>query len=250
MIPQESLERVNKALEFCNSVSVVEIGSNEQYANATKLYRELNGYIKAVEEERKRVKEPYFKKGKEIDAWFNAPAADLLNLKSKLDPAIRAYDRKIEEARLEEQRRLNAIAEAERKKKEQAAALERQKAEEKRREAEEIAQKDAARAAELRRQAEAADVRAQEKENRAAMVTAPIAQTATPKAEGISKRQNWKMQIDNPFEFVKWCVENNFTMLLMPNPAACKAQAGIIRKETVYSWGKIFNDESLTGRSL
>ncbi len=250
LIPLDSLQRVNEALDFCKSVEVVEIKTNDQYLNATKLFRELGGYIKGVDDERKKVKEPFLQKGREIDSWFKDPSTALLSLKSKLDPAIRAYEREVERKRIEEQNRLNAEAEARRKKAEEAAAEERRKAEEKRREADRIAQEDAARATELRRQADAADVRADAKEDKAETIVAPVAQAAIPKAEGISKRANWKMEITNPFGFIKWCVENGQTNLLMPNPQACKAQAGVIRQNQTFSWGKIYNDESLTGRSI
>ena len=108
LIPLETLKRVDAALEFCKSVEVVQIKTNEQYLNATKLFRELGGFIKEVDEERKKVKEPFLQKGREVDAWFKDPANALASLKAKLDPAIRSYEREVEQKRIEEQNRLEA----------------------------------------------------------------------------------------------------------------------------------------------
>ena len=250
LIPMEALQKIDEALNFALSVQVVKITNNGQYEQSTKLFRELGGYIKAIDAERVRVKQPYLDQGREVDQYFKDPANVLTGLKSKLDPAIREYEREVERKRIEEQNRLNAIAEQKRREAEAAAQAERDKAEAKRREAEEIAAKDAARAAELRRQADAAEARADVKEQKAETIVAPIAQTALPKAEGMSKRKNWKMQIDDPFQFVKWAIENNMHSLLMPNESACNNQAKVVHKEVVYPWGKIWNNESLTGRSL
>ena len=250
LIPIESLKKIDEALDFAKSVQVVKITNNGQYEESTKLFRELGGYIKAIDAERVRVKAPYLEQGRQVDQYFADPSKVLSGLKSKLDPAIREYEREVERKRIEEQNRLNAIAEENRRKAEAAAQAERDKAEAKRREAEEIRQNDAARAAELDRQAEAADQRAEVKEAKSEQIVAPIAQTALPKAEGISKRKNWQMQIDDPFEFVKWAIENNMHSLLMPNQSACNAQAKVAQKEVSYKWGKIWNNESLTGRAI
>ena len=249
-IPLDSLKRVNDALNFCQSVEVVTIATNDQYLNSTKLFRELGGYIKVVDAERAVVKEPYLTKGREIDSWFKVPLAALQNLKNRLDPAIRTYERAQEQKRIEEQNRLNRIAEEQRKKAEDAARAEREKGEEKRREADRIAKEDASRAAELRRQAEAADARAAQKEEKAATVMAPVAQTALPKAEGVSKRANWKFVVKNQEECIKYCIEKGWYHLLMVNPVTANAHAKSLRQAMSLPGFEIVNDESLTGKSF
>jgi hypothetical protein len=250
LIPVEALQKIDEALNFARSVQVVKIISNGQYEQSTKLFRELGGYIKAIDAERVRVKQPYLDQGRQVDQYFKDPAAVLSGLKSKLDPAIREYEREIERKRIEEQNRLNAIAEENRRKVEAAAQAERDKAEEKRREADRIRQEDAARAEELDRQAAAAEVRADTKEQKAEQIVAPIAQTALPKAEGISKRANWKMEVTDPGAFVDYCISKGEKYLLMPNEKACKAYAGTMRRPMDFPGARIFNDESLTGRAM
>lgn len=250
LIPLEALQKIDEALNFARSVQVVKITSNSQYEESTKLFRELGGYIKAIDAERTRVKEPYLRQGREVDAYFSDPAKVLTGLKSKLDPAIREYEREVERKRIEEQNRLNAIAEENRRKAEAAAQAERDKAEAKRQEADRIRKEDAARAAELDRQAAAADQRAEVKEQKSEQIVAPIAQTALPKAEGISKRANWKMEVLDQDKFIQHCISSGLTLLLMPNEKACKAYAGTQRKEISGPGFRIFNDESLTGRSI
>ena len=248
LIPLDALEKINEALDFAKSIQVVKITNNAQYQESTKLFRELGGYIKAIDAERVRVKAPYLEQGREVDQYFADPSKVLAGLKAKLDPAIREYDREVERKRIEEQNRLNAIAEENRRKAEAAAQAERDKAEAKRREAEQ--EQNAARKAELERQAAAAEVRAEAKEQKAETIVAPIAQMAVPKVEGVSKRKNWQCQIDDPFEFVKWAIENNMHSLLMPNQSACNNQAKVVQKEVTYKWGKFWNNESLTGRAI
>ena len=250
LIPFDALQKIDEALSFAKAIQVVKITNNGQYEQATKLFRELGGYIKTVDAERVRVKQPYLDKGREVDNYFRDPAGVLTGLKSKLDPAIREYEREVERKRIEEQNRLNAIAEENRRKAEAAAQAERDKAEAKRRDADRIRQEDAARAAELDRQAAAADQRAEVKQEKSETIVAPIAQTALPKAEGISKRQNWKMEVTEQDTFIRHCISTGLTLLLMPNDKACKAYAGTQRKEMTGPGFRIFNDETLTGRAI
>jgi hypothetical protein len=247
LIPLETLQKVNEALNFCGSVEVVNIATQDQYINATTLFRELGGHIKTLEDERKAVKEPYFQKGKEIDTWFKDPQAALANLKSKLDLAIRNYNKMIEDKRRSEQERLNRIAEEQRQKAEEAARIEREKAEELRRQAEQANEAEAAR---LRAQADKAEARAQVKENKAETIIAPVSQFGGFKAQGISTRKNWKCEITDPVAFVTWAVEDLSLHLLMPNPITCGAWAKSIQQEIAGPGYRLFNDEKLQGRAI
>jgi hypothetical protein len=246
LIPVESLQTVNEALAFCGSVEVVDIKNQEQYVNANNLFKDLSRYVVLVENERKAVKEPYRQKGIEVDEWFKKPQGALANLKSKLDGAIRAYSRMVEEKRRIEQERLNREAEERRRNAEEAARIEREKAEELRRQAE---QASAAEAAKLRAQADKAEARAEVKEQKADTIIAPVAQAFTTRVAGVSTRLNWKCEITNPMEFIKWAIEHQSTNLLMPNPVSCTAWAKSMRQEMTGPGYRIFNDESLTARS-
>jgi hypothetical protein len=247
LIPLESLQKVNEALNFCGSVEVVDIKTQDQYVNATALFRELGGHIKTLEDERKAVKEPYFQKGKEIDTWFKDPQAALANLKSKLDLAIRVYNKMIEDKRRAEQEKLNREADERRQKTEEAARIEREKAEALRKQAEQASEAEAAR---LRAQADKADARAQVKENKAETIIAPVSQFGGFKAQGISTRKNWKCEITDPVAFVSWAISGGHQHLLMPNPITCGAWAKSIQQEISGPGYRLFNDEKLQGRAV
>jgi type IV secretory pathway VirB10-like protein len=245
VIPLETLQKVNDALNFCGGVEIVEIKNNDQYLNANELFKQLNSYITKTETERKAVKEPYLQKGKEVDSWFKDPQAALANLKTKLDTAIRTYSRMLEEQRRKEQERLNREAEEKRRKQEEAAAAERAKAEELRRQAEEA---DEAERAKLLAQADKADAKADVKEQKAENIVAPVAQSFVGKVTGVSTRQNWKCEITDPMALVKWCCDNGYLTLLEPNQTALNAWAKSQRTEKTVPGARIFNDEKLTGR--
>ena len=246
LIPIESLEKVKDALQFCESVKELTINTADQYIQANDLFKTLNAHIKKIEDDRKAVKDPYLKKGQEIDTWYREPQSALINLKSKLDGAIRAYMKIIEDKRREEQARLDREAEEKRRKQEEAARIEREKAEQLRRDAENAKNEEERK--KMLAQAEKADSKADLKEQKAETIVAPIAQAYTPQVKGVSTRQNWTFECLNVSEFVRWAIANNELSLLTYDQASCKAYAKKNHQEITVPGGRFFNDESLTSR--
>jgi hypothetical protein len=249
LIPITSIEKVKSAISFladCESVVSVEIKTADQYIQANDLFKKLNANIKDVEAERETVKRPYFLKGKDIDAWFKDPQSAMLNMKSKLDGAIRAYNKIVEDKRREEQARLDREAEDKRKKQEEAARIEREKADQLRRDAENA--KNEEERQKMLAQAQKAESKAELKEQKAENIVAPIAQAYVPAVKGMSTRQNWKFECTDPVQFVGWAIENKMWNLVEPNQATCNAYAKSMRIEKTVPGGRFFNDESLTSR--
>lgn len=248
LIPISAVEIVQQATAWARSIQVVEIQTAEQAEQANTLFRELNGYIKEIETARTRTKEPFLQKGREVDGYFKQPQNDLSNLKAKIEQAIRVYKAKTEAARIAEQNRLNKEAADRQRKIEDAAQAERDKAEKLRQDA--LKAENEAEAAKLRAQADKADQRAETKQEKASLVIASVAQSAAPRLDGTSVRQNWKCQINEQENFVKFAVETGRLNLLMPNNITCSAWAKSLKKEQVFPWGRIFNDEKLVGRAI
>jgi hypothetical protein len=246
IIPVETSERVNKVLEFSRSVQIVEIRTVAEAEAANTLFRQIIGYIGAIETERKRVKEPYLQSGRDVDDYFKPAQSDLENLKSKLNQAILAFKRKQEEERRAEQKRLDDEAAAKQWKLDEQARIEREKAEELRRQA--AAATSEAEVLRLREQAIKADARADIKEEKANTTVAPVAQVVAPTLTGTSVRQNWKYEVTDQEQLVKHLVDNKEYAYLMPNTTALNALAKITKKNKDYPGGRIFNDETMVGR--
>jgi len=261
LIPETAKEMAYRAVAFCNSVESVDIKTPAQFEYAGNLYKELAGYVNALESLRVKTKEPYLLRGREVDAYFKDASAPLENLKIKIDQAVRAYKTAAEQARRAEQARLDAIAAEERRKLEAAAAIQREKEETARREeaaAMERANKafdekgriEALKAAEAARsRADKAASVATSKENKSDVITAPIA-VAPEMAKGLTTAANWTMEIKSPLLFVKWAVENNLLHLLEPSSTPCKTYARQTKQEIEYPWGRIFNNERLQSRGM
>ena len=245
LIPLEVLQKVNEALNFCESVKDITIKTNDQYVQANDLFRQLGGHIKAIESERVKTKDPYLQKGREIDSWFKDPQSALVALKSKLELAIRLYQKELEDRRRQEQERLNREAEEKRRKAEEAARIEREKADELRRKAEEADENERQK---LLAQAQKAEQKAEAKEEKADTIVAPIAQTSIPNVSGMVTRQNWKFEGTDPIAFAKWAAANGFWHLLTWNQVTCNAHAKSIRQEVVVDGGRFYNDQSLSAR--
>jgi hypothetical protein len=245
LIPKESIVIVSGALDFCKSVQSVEIKTNDQFVQASELFKQLGGHIKAIETEREKVKAPHLLKCREVDTWFKTPQNVLFGLKSKLDVAIRIFQKQQDDLRRVEQERLNREADEKRRKAEDAARAEREKAEELRRKAE---QADKEERQKLIAQAQKAEAKADFKEQKAETIIAPIAQTAVPKVNGMSTRKNWKFECIDPIAFVKWGAEGGHWYLLMPNQITCNAHAKSIQQEIAVPGGRFYNDEILQSR--
>lgn len=245
LISVDSLQKVNEALNFCSSVEDITIKTNDQYVRANELFRQLGTYIKAIEAERVKTKDPHFQKCREIDAWFKDPQQALTALKCKLELAIRLYQKELEDRRRAEQDRLNREADEKRRKAEDAARIEREKAEELRRKAMEADEEERLK---LLAQALKAEQKAEVKEVKAETIVAPLAQTSIPKVSGMVNRQNWKFEGTDPIAYAKWAAAGGHWHLLTWNQVTCNAHAKSIRQEVVVPGGRFYNDQSLSAR--
>jgi uncharacterized protein YhaN len=151
--------------------------------------------------------------------------APLQDAETMLKTKIVAYDTAAEQARLAEQRRLQAIADEqarrEREKAEQEAAKQRaivaeqeRAAAELRRQAEQASAEERKRlqdeAAAAERKAAAAAVKVEAREEQAAAVVAPVIQVAaTAKAKGESSRTLWKAKLTNKSQLIAAAASGN-----------------------------------------
>ena len=250
LIPTTAVEKINTALEFCRSVEVIEIHTVEQAENANTLFLQLGGYIKEVEAERVRVKEPFLQKSREVDTYFKPPQEVLGSLKSKLDLALRGYKLKLEDQRRIEQERLNREAADRQRVLDEQARVQREKEERLRTEAANAAATDAEEAARLTAQADTAARYAAINEEKRDTVVAPVAQVFTPRMTGTSVRQNWTFEVINQLTLVRHLVDEKQYHLLSPNETALKALAKTLRQPKTYPGGRIFNDEKLVGKRV
>jgi hypothetical protein len=183
------------ALEFAEKFTVTSASDSAKGQEAS---QRLNGQIKLLNDKRLELTRPLDAlKAKWMD-FFNGPIEKYQKAKRLMDSKVVAWQNEQEELRRAEQRRLDKIAEDERKRL-QAAADEtarkaREEADKKRREAEAAAaagrqaEADRLRAQAARVEEKAAD-KAEVLETRASSVVAPIAQADTVSVPGSSFRE-------------------------------------------------------------
>jgi hypothetical protein len=237
LIPLETIQRLDTVLATYKSIEVVTIQSPEQAGNAKELYNSIAQNIKDFEAERVRIKEPFLQSGKDVDAWFKERSKILLDLKSKLDVSLRAYNQLLENQRRIAQEKLNAEAAERIRKANEKAATDRAEAERLRKEAEQATE---AEAAKLRAQAAKKEERADTREMNAQTIVAPVAQSAAPT---LKTRTNWKCDITDAKAFVQFAIKTKRFELLQPNETAANAMAKMIRDPYVGEGYRIYNDE-------
>jgi hypothetical protein len=242
IISSEVEQKINGLIEFCDSVKVVTIQTQDQYVQADGILSKIKKALYVVEDERKTAKDPFLQKGKEVDAWFGQKKNALDSLKIELQKSLINYEREAEQKRIEEQRKLDAEAERKRHEAEIAAQRERDKADELRKEAEEKAKTDRAAADALLVRAAAAETRADNKEIKASEIEAPIVQKELPKTNSFL-RDNWKMKITDPVKLVQFCVSHNLLFLLAPIETACNNYAKIVKNTMQFEGAEIVNEQ-------
>jgi hypothetical protein len=237
IISLDAMEQVNKALDYCRSVQNVEIKNNDQAEAAGKLYRELNTHIKSLDSLREKEKRPHLEAGRAVDSFFKDPITAVTNLKNRVNKAIVDYQAELRRKQEEEQRRLNAQAEAKRREEEEKARIAREKAE-------------ALRAEGKDSQAEKWEQKAEAREEKAETIVAPVAQVASPVLEGISIRKTWKGRVTDPIAFVKHCIKNDLPQFLLPNEKALSDYAKMMQQKVTFPGAETYEEQSASGRSL
>jgi hypothetical protein len=102
---------------LAESKAIVAIPNPKERDATIELASSIAAHIKAVEESRKAVKEPFYKTGQKIDELARKHVADLEAEKKRLDRLVGAFEQK----RLDEIRQQQAALEAEQAAREQAA---------------------------------------------------------------------------------------------------------------------------------
>jgi len=257
---RERAAQLKKVAEDYQNQVVQKITTNDQYVVCAQRYKDLTASEKELDNLRKTCKQPYARKAEDVDAIFKPLLAAILSVKTQYRMVITTRDQEVETERRRQQEEFNRKAEAKRREEEAKAQALREKEEVARREeeaarrrAEEAANEEDRKAAlaeaeKKRKEAEIAANRADIKEAKAENIIAPVAQSLGTSVSGMSARDNWKMAIDDKMGCIAWAIKNNQLGLLDLNPSACNAMAKSVRKETVYDWGKIFNDRGLSTR--
>ena len=194
LIPFEKKERLEKALEWCESLREITIDNQEQYDNAVDLCKQVKTGINSLESDRKELVKPYKDKTSKIDAEYREVRTDLQNAEKVIKDGMNKFWRQQEMKRIEEQKKREAEAEKERKKAEEKAEAERLKAEAYR----EQGREDMAAKAEAR--AETAET--------VSSSIAPVAVENTAKTSGVSYRTVYKVTVINHSRAIEALAKN------------------------------------------
>lgn len=194
LIPLESQSKLEEAMEFFNSLREIKITNNQEYGNAGDMLIQIKSTINDIEADRKNIVSPFDKKVRAINAHYKLYRDKLENAESVLKRARQAFYAEQEKKRIEEQKKLEAEAEAKRKAAEEKAEAERRKA------AEYEAQGRADMAAKAMARAETA-------ESVAVNTVAPIVEK-TDAGKGSSMREVFKLIVEDPVTAKRECLNN------------------------------------------
>jgi hypothetical protein len=144
------------------------IKTNEGYQAAAAMLKNIKGSLATIEDARVRITKPLVEAQREVNAQAKAAAAPFLEDEAAIKRAMLAYSDEQDRLREEEQRKANEAA-----RKEQLRLKE-------------IADRAAAKGQ---------TNKAEQFEERAAAVQAPIVQTAAPKVAGVATSKVWAFEI-------------------------------------------------------
>lgn len=217
IIPLENFNRIKSALEFCDSLTEIKINTQEQYDNAVNICKQIKASSNSLESDRKELVKPFNDKVKSINDEYRNVTLKLDNAERVLKNGMAAFYREQERIRIEEQRKLEAEAEAKRRLAEERAAAELRKAE---------AYRDQGR----EEMAAKAEARAETAAAISTTIMAPIVDNAA-KVSGVSYSVTYKAVIENSKSAVVACVnnailENYVTIDIKGLERLCKAQKG------------------------
>lgn len=195
LISADAVKKITESLKLLDSIESVEVKTEDQYDNAGKLQRDIQGANKEIEELRKADVSPLDVKVKQINEKYKGVQAQLLNGKTKIGDAMKVYYVEQDNKRKEKQRLIDADIEEKRQKAVAAAQAERDKAE--KYEAE-------GRTA----MAEKAEARADTKMEEAVTTVAPV--LAEKKTSGIHYQDTFSAEITDFNEAVKTLMASPF----------------------------------------
>jgi DNA repair exonuclease SbcCD ATPase subunit len=193
LIPRTSIELMEAALEYLNSIREIIIKTQPEYEEAASVCKQIKGHINTLEKNRKELVEPYNKKVKAINDKYKEVTTKLQNGDGHIRQAMSAYYQEQERKRQEEQRKLQAEADEKRRKAEEAARKEAEKVEQYRQEGrEEMAQK--------------AEARMETAVEVATTTVAP--EVEQKKVSGISYRTEYECHVKDHKAAVLFCIDS------------------------------------------
>lgn len=230
------------------------VASASDSAKGQEARARLNTKIKDLTERRLKITRIIDASKKEVMELFAGPITQFTLARDAIDQKVIAWDAQQEELRKAEQRRLDKIAEDERRelqrKADETARKAREEADKKRREAEAAAaagrqaEADRLRAAAARVEEKAAD-KADAYQDRAAAVVAPVVQAETARVAGTSMRDNWKWRVKDKTKI------NDAFMMKVTNDAAIDGVVKSMKDEATSVVGEgieVYNDRGLASR--
>lgn len=209
-------EVLGKMQGLVKRARVLKVTSRETFDRGDGLNREIRGFLKEVEAQRKKVKAPFLDMGKRIDAAAKEAIRPLKEATDALSAQIVAFQREEELRRLESERK---AAEERRKREEEERAREREAA--RKREAAEAAAREEERKA--REAAEAGDRQAAEE----ARVAADEARLKAEKEAESQARASIKREAEQRAAESK-------RLAAIPPPAPVKSASVTVRKRKVF----------------
>jgi chemotaxis protein histidine kinase CheA len=129
LIPIEIQKKINGEISdlVSGSSTITIIETNPQHDNALALTKTIKVLAKNLEEDRDALVRPKNAEVKEINDWFKIPAQRLRALEDNLKAEMKKYQDRMEQLRLEEQRKSDEDASKEREKIEAQARAQREK---------------------------------------------------------------------------------------------------------------------------
>ncbi len=251
---------LNKSAEaFLASARAMTITSQSMYGMAANELQAIKAKTKDLDEQRTGIVKPLNEAVKRINDLFRAPLDFLGQAERVIKNTMITFNDQQEAIRREEERKAQAIAEAERARlaslAAQAAAKAREEEARIRQEAADAAAAgDAAMAAKLESKAESTAAKFEQKaedlrESAAMVQAAPIATIAT-KTAGISSRGVWKGEVIDKMALIKYVAANpQFANLIEPNDKAINAMAKALKENLNVDGVRVWEEKTIAARS-
>jgi len=195
LIPIETKRKIEKALEFFNSLKQVKFSNDQEYGNGVGLCKSVKEHINVIEADRKLLVKPFNDQVTEINGECNGVIKKLQNAESVIKKGMAEYFATNERKRIEEQRKFEAEAEERRRQEVEKARKEAEKADRYHEQGRE-------------EMAEMAKARAETAAFIASNIVAPIAQN-TAEAKGVSFTKKYKVNIIDLKKAVQACLNSN-----------------------------------------
>lgn len=104
LLPVESRQLITDALYFCKNVAEITINTAQEYENAAELTKKVQNYTQNLDNDRKKLVNPFNNTVKEINKAYKTPLDALENIRQRLRNAVSDYSTRLEQERAEKQR--------------------------------------------------------------------------------------------------------------------------------------------------